>query len=50
MDVTGKSFPELMQKMLLEKLGMTHSTFQQPLSRLWLLTLPPVICLMAKKW
>jgi len=31
MDVTGKSFPELMQKMLLEKLGMTHSTFQQPL-------------------
>jgi CubicO group peptidase (beta-lactamase class C family) len=32
MDVTGKSFPDLMQKMLLEKLGMTHSTFQQPLS------------------
>ena len=32
MDVTGKSFPELMQKMLLEKLGMTHSTFQQPLA------------------
>ena len=32
MDVTGKSFPEVMQKMLLEKLGMTHSTFQQPLS------------------
>ena len=32
MDVTGKSFPELMQKMLLQKLGMTHSTFQQPLS------------------
>jgi CubicO group peptidase (beta-lactamase class C family) len=32
MDVTGKSFPELMQKILLEKLGMTHSTFQQPLS------------------
>ena len=31
MDVTGKSFPELMQKMLLEKLAMTHSTFQQPL-------------------
>jgi CubicO group peptidase (beta-lactamase class C family) len=31
-DVTGKSFPELMQKMLLQKLGMTHSTFQQPLS------------------
>lgn len=32
MDVTGKSFPGLMQNMLLEKLGMTHSTFQQPLS------------------
>ena len=32
MDVTGKSFPELMQKMLLQKIGMTHSTFQQPLS------------------
>jgi len=32
MDVTGKSFPELMEKMLLEKLGMTHSTFQQPLA------------------
>lgn len=32
MDVTGKSFPELMQKRLLEKLGMTRSTFQQPLT------------------
>jgi len=32
MDVTGKSFPELMQETLLHKLGMTHSTFQQPLS------------------
>lgn len=32
MDVTGKSFPELMQKTILKKLGMTHSTFQQPLS------------------
>ncbi len=32
MDVSGKSFPELMQKTLLQKLGMTHSTFQQPLS------------------
>jgi CubicO group peptidase (beta-lactamase class C family) len=31
-DVTGKSFPELMQRMLLQNLGMTHSTFQQPLS------------------
>lgn len=32
MDVTGKSLPELMQKTLLKKIGMTHSTFQQPLS------------------
>ena len=32
MDVTGLSFPELMQKTVLQKLGMTHSTFQQPLS------------------
>jgi len=32
MDVSGKSFPELMQKTLLHQLGMVHSTFQQPLS------------------
>ncbi|HKY29035.1 MAG TPA: serine hydrolase [Pyrinomonadaceae bacterium] len=32
MDVTGNSFPEFMQKMVLQKLGMTHSTFEQPLS------------------
>ena len=32
MDVTGVSFPELMQKTILRPLGMTHSTFQQPLS------------------
>src|ERR1700752_2920288 len=31
-DVTGVSFPTLMQKMLLQKLGMTDSNFQQPLS------------------
>ena len=31
-DVTARSFPELMQKTVLEKLGMSHSTFQQPLS------------------
>jgi CubicO group peptidase (beta-lactamase class C family) len=31
-DVTRVSFPELMQKTLLQRLGMTHSTFQQPLS------------------
>lgn len=32
MDVTGMSFPELMQKTLLQKLGMIPSTFQQPLA------------------
>lgn len=32
MDVTGKSFPELMQKMIFSPLGMTNSYFQQPLS------------------
>ncbi|HXM47271.1 MAG TPA: serine hydrolase [Pyrinomonadaceae bacterium] len=32
MDVTGLSFPDLMQKTVLQKLGMTNSTFQQPLS------------------
>jgi CubicO group peptidase (beta-lactamase class C family) len=32
MDVTGKSFPELMQQMLLSPLRMTNSYFQQPLS------------------
>ena len=31
-DVEGKSFPELMQKMLFSPLGMTNSYFQQPLS------------------
>jgi CubicO group peptidase (beta-lactamase class C family) len=30
-DVTGKSFPELMQQMVLRPMGMVHSTFQQPL-------------------
>lgn len=32
MDVTGVPFPELMEKTILRPLGMTHSTFQQPLS------------------
>jgi CubicO group peptidase (beta-lactamase class C family) len=31
-DVTGKSFPALMQETVLGKLGMTDSTFDQPLS------------------
>src|ERR1044072_540272 len=32
MDVTGQRFPELMQKTLLRPLGMTNSSFAQPLS------------------
>jgi len=31
MDVTAKPFPELMQELVLSKLGMTSSTFHQPL-------------------
>ena len=31
-DVTGMSFPTLMQKTVLQKLGMTDSNFQQPLA------------------
>jgi CubicO group peptidase (beta-lactamase class C family) len=31
MDVTGKSFPKLVQEKVLGPLGMVHSTFQQPL-------------------
>jgi CubicO group peptidase (beta-lactamase class C family) len=31
LDVTGKSFPEYMQEAVLGPLGMTHSTYQQPL-------------------
>lgn len=31
MDVTGKPFPALMQEILLDPAGMTHSTFEQPL-------------------
>lgn len=30
-DVTGKDFPALMRELVFDKLGMTHSTFQQPL-------------------
>jgi CubicO group peptidase (beta-lactamase class C family) len=30
-DVTGRSFPELMRATVLEPLGMTHSTYEQPL-------------------
>jgi CubicO group peptidase (beta-lactamase class C family) len=30
-DVTGEPFPDLMQQLVLQPLGMVHSTFQQPL-------------------
>ena len=30
-DVTGKPFAELMQELVLRRIGMTHSTFDQPL-------------------
>src|SRR5438067_2925658 len=30
-DVTGKAFPELLHKIVFEKLGMNDSTFEQPL-------------------
>jgi CubicO group peptidase (beta-lactamase class C family) len=36
MDVTGKSFPALMHDLVIEPLGMTHSTFEAPLPKpLW---------------
>ena len=36
MDVTGKSFPELMRELVFEPLGMIHSTFEAPLPKsLW---------------
>ncbi|MGD9100704.1 MAG: serine hydrolase, partial [Anaerolineae bacterium] len=30
-DVTGKPFPQLMKEIVLDKIGMRHSTFEQPL-------------------
>lgn len=30
-DITGKTFPELMKEMVLDPVGMTQSTFEQPL-------------------
>lgn len=30
-DVTGEPFPQLMQEMVLRPMGMTHSTYEQPL-------------------
>lgn len=32
-DVTGEPFPKLMQRLVLKPLGMTHSTFEQPLPK-----------------
>jgi CubicO group peptidase (beta-lactamase class C family) len=32
-DVTGKPFPEFMRKTVLERLGMKHSTYEQPLPK-----------------
>jgi CubicO group peptidase (beta-lactamase class C family) len=34
-DVTGKPFAALMHDLVLRKIGMTHSTFDQPLPRDW---------------
>jgi CubicO group peptidase (beta-lactamase class C family) len=31
MDVTGKTFPSLMRELVLDKIGMTDSTYEQPL-------------------
>jgi CubicO group peptidase (beta-lactamase class C family) len=32
-DVTGKQFPELMRELVLDKIGMNHSTYEQPLPK-----------------
>jgi CubicO group peptidase (beta-lactamase class C family) len=34
-DVTGKPFPEILNQTVLSRAGMTHSTYQQPLSASW---------------
>lgn len=34
-DVTGKSFPMLMQESVLRKIGMSDSTYEQPLGQRW---------------
>ncbi|MBL8204022.1 MAG: serine hydrolase [Blastocatellia bacterium] len=35
LDVTGKPFPTLMQELVLSKIGMKQSTYQQPLPKEW---------------
>jgi len=34
-DVTGKPFPEFMREAVLDKIGMTNSSYEQPLSPSW---------------
>jgi len=34
-DVTGESFPQLLKNLVLDKIGMQHSTYQQPLPADW---------------
>jgi CubicO group peptidase (beta-lactamase class C family) len=34
-DVLGKAFPKIMQKLVLEPLGMTNSTYTNPLTKRW---------------
>ena len=34
-DSTGKSFPELLQELVLDRVGMTNSAFSQPLRKDW---------------
>ena len=34
-DVTGKAFPALMKELILDKAGMTDSTYEQPLPKTW---------------
>ena len=34
-DVTGKPFPALMKELVLDKAGMTDSTYEQPLPKAW---------------
>ncbi|MDZ7969997.1 MAG: serine hydrolase [Nostoc sp. DedSLP03] len=35
-DLLGQTFPEIMHELVLEPLGMTNSTYQQPLPNDWL--------------
>ena len=35
MDVTGKPFPQFMKETVLDKIGMKHSTYEQPLPKDW---------------